>query len=275
MITIMKIKTPLNRPCLSIFVISVAILFFCFQAFGQEEIEVSFVNNRISPPAEEKFIPTDALATPWRSSGCQINTRSPELDCYTVSAEERMVSHILTLYDENGLLWHRFSVSSESPVYFFKYKKEGFLPFATGGLRDWPMTVFLRMVGESPNWYKVEVNETTRETKYAPKTDRMWSKTSWSYWLYFRTSFEVDFSLTPLYDKPDGRILDETSDLDTELKSVFIKAEGDWAYVVTSQNQKRYEGWIRWREGRNLLVKIPYFNVSEVPEDETEDEENL
>lgn len=269
----MKTKHLLSRSCLSMFVISVAILIFCFQAFGQE-IEVSFDNIRISPPAEEEFIPTDALATPWRSSGCQINTRSPELDCYTVTFEERTARHILTLYDENGSLWHRFSVSPDSPVYFFKYKKEGFLPFATCCFKDWPTTVFLRMVGESSNWYKVEVNEKTQETKFAPKTDRMWGKTSWSYWLYWGTSIDVDFKLTPLYDKPNGQILEESSDLDTVKKSVFIKAEDDWAYVVTSQDQKRYEGWIRWREGRKLLIK-PSFNLTEVPEDKIEGGEDF
>lgn len=112
------------------------------------------------------------------------------------------------------------------------------------------------MVGESTNWYEVEVNEKTRATKFVLKNDPMWAKTTWSYLLAAMRLFRFEKNEQQLRDKPGGNIIKESADL-RFYSFKFIKTEGDWAFVE-GYKTKTYQGWIRWREGRNMLVTHPF-----------------
>jgi hypothetical protein len=206
-----------------------------------------------SSPAEEKFQETDALAVPWRSSGCPTDTyviREP--NCHLVTGNEWSSSHMMSLYNEDGSLWYHFSVDPKSSDYFGRNKKKVFLPFAT--YPDYADVVILRLVGESPHWYKVEVNEETQATKFILKSDPMWAKTRWSYWLAEMKIFKLNEDQPPLRDKPDGQVIEESAKLRVD-KVTFLSADGDWAYVKGYSYQKKYQGWIRWRKGRDILIK--------------------
>lgn len=208
-------------------------------------------NNDLLPPAEEKFEEATDLIVPWRSSGCStMNREFREPDCHLVTGREWTSSEVVTLYNEDGSLWYRFSLNAKSPDYFVRNTKTGFLPFAT--FPAGADTVILRQTGESPNWYKVEVNEETRAAKFVLKNDPMWAKTKWSYWLYQMQSFKYtdDF---PLLDKPNGKTIEESAGLQFETVK-FLKADGDWAFVEGYIHPKAYRGWIRWRKGRDILV---------------------
>lgn len=127
------------------------------------------------------------------------------------------------------------------------------------------------MVGESPHWYEVEVNEETRATKFVLKSDPMWAKTKWSYWLAKIRFFKFGDSEPPLRDKPNGEVIEESANLRFySLK--FLKADGDWAYVE-GYKSKTYRGWIRWRKGRDMLVKDS-FNLFNVAKPKIQMEEN-
>jgi hypothetical protein len=227
----------------------IAIYCGCF-SFAQN---IPNSKNETVPPSAEKFEASGDLVVPWRDSGCfRLNFKFNEPGCHIVTAEEYKNSDKLSIYNEDGSLWHRFSLTYQKPDYFLRDKKMSFLPFSTGSVPGDPGLVILRMVGESAHWYEVEVNETTRATKFVLKSDPMWAKTTWSYWFYFGSNLKIDNQKVKLLDKPDGEIIEESANWSVN-RVRFLKSEGDWAFVETVDG-KKYQGWIRWRNGRNILV---------------------
>lgn len=251
----MKIKTYPFRQLFTFFFVIFASIVFFLPVIAQNSAKIE--DNKLLPPLEEKFEIATDLVVPWRSSGCYIGTiRVQEAGCHRVTEKESLSSDMLNLYNEDGTLWYRFSVQPSSPDYYLRNPKLGFLPFGT-----YPkivMGVFLRMVGESPNWYEVEVNEETRATKFVLKNEpMMWAKTKWSYWLMEINLLKFIGEQQQLRDKSDGKIIEESADAKFE-NVKFIKADGDWAYVEGGVYQKTYRGWIRWRKDRDILVKDLY-----------------
>jgi hypothetical protein len=241
-------------------------LLFLFAAssaivFSQNRSDLKI--DSVSPPAEEKFQASADLVSPWRSSGCNplADKEFRELNCYQVSDADWRKSDVLTLYNADGTIWYRFSLTYDSAIHFLKNTKSGFLPFSTPYADD--HIVLLRMVSESSNWYEVEVNEKTRATKFVSKNDAMWATTKWSYWI-FESLFLKFGDTQKLLDKPDGEVIKESSDFIFD-KVKVLKVEGDWAYVRNVAQPKEYYGWIRWRKGRNILVGCLY-NDNKVPE---------
>ncbi len=219
---------------------------------GQEKL--SSDSKKLLPPIAEIFEKTDGLALPWRSSGCSaINPVLNKPNCQEISRAEWDASDALTLYNEDGSIWYHFSIEPTNSNYFGKSRKEGFLPFASylgrtvGG-------VFLRMISESPNWYKVEVNEDTQATKYILKSDPKWAKRDWEHLFILMKYFRAKENAPELLDKPDGKVTEESAGL-TWSHLQFIKTEGDWAYVFGVGDSKLYYGWIRWRQNREILVR--------------------
>ena len=214
--------------------------------------------NHIYSPAEEKFQKANDLVSPWRSSGCNlIYPEFREPGCYFVRDDVWRKSDILTLYNADGTVWYRFSLTYQSPDYFLKDTKMGFIPFATPyGYSGSPQIVLLRMTSESADWYEVEVNENTRATKFVLKSDPMWATTKWSYWLYESGILRLRGKHS-LLDKPNGDVIKETSGYEID-KVKLLKVEGDWAYVGEFGKVNDYHGWVRWRKGRDILVVCLY-----------------
>ena len=140
----------------------------------------------ILPPEKEKFTENTDLLTPWIDTFCD-NLNHDIPDC-NASTDIGMYNRV-SLHNADGSLWYRFSVVPREPDSFIgsgdvrAIKKVGFVPFKTNewNHRGAPARLILRITGESPNWYEVEINEQTRETKFAPKYyPHMWAKTSWA-----------------------------------------------------------------------------------------------
>ena len=201
----------------------------------------------ISPPAEEHFEKASDLIVPWSETGCHAVDVVSGNPCYVVTVDERRAREIAIIYNADGSIWLRFSLHAKK-IDLIREKPNDFVPFAIDGT-----VVFLRMVGDSKNWYEVEVNENTRAVKFILKSDPVWAKTTWDYWLHVSISLEVDSARSPLLDKPNGKIIEVSANIPFT-RVGFIKAEGDWAYVSMYSNQKEYYGWIRWRKGRDILV---------------------
>ncbi len=241
-----------------IFLFSILIfsLFLCSAVFAQDK-NVSSVNDEILSPANEKFQPATDLVSPWRSSGCNFPHLIQESGCYEIPTGTWFKAHIMNLYNEDASLWYRFSTNPGDALFYGKNTKMGFLPFATSTYdRE---IVILRMVGESPHWYQVEINEDTQKTKFVLKSDAMmWVKSTWNHWLVKMEGFTLKNSDALLLDEPDGKVIEEASPIRFQ-NYTFIKADGDWAYVEAAQNLGRskgivYKGWIRFRKGREMLI---------------------
>lgn len=223
------------------------------------------------PPSQEEFSESSDLLAPWRETGCyRGNPLHKEPNCRIITSSEFLKADALSLYDEKGALWYHFSLSLKKDNYFLKNRKPGFAPLAPElrEIRDYeplfpPDFVILRMVAESKHWYEVEVNEKTKETKFVLKSDPMWAKTNWSYWLYFNINLKINGNKVKLLDNPDGKVLESSANITFDLLT-FVKAEGDWAFVEGYDNNKKYFGWIRWRKDRDFLVGC-IFNDNKVP----------
>lgn len=217
----------------------------------------------IIPPAKEKFVESDDLVFPWRESDRACVNRVNYLgignigDCgQLITVDVYLKATTLTLYNADGTVWYTFSISSKDPKskYFRDNKKIGFKPFAAFP-EDWPNTVVLRMVGESPHWYEVEINEQSSATKFVLKSDPMWAKTTWDDLFTWSFTLEVNQDRNKLRDKPDGAVIKDYADLHFT-RLLFKKLDGDWVYVegrTDSMSASKY-GWIRWRKGREVIV---------------------
>ena len=261
-----------------------------FQVLAQDRKDSEKV--RLRPPSEQEFQNATDLVVPWRSAGCHLNFDFNEPNCYDMTGKEYQKAAILTLYNADGSLWYRFSVQPGQPDYFLRNTKMNFLPFSTdvGFIKEpqnyptcgvsVPSAVILRMVGESKDWYKVEVNEETRETKFVLKSDKLWTKTSWSYWLFQDRNIEVNTDITKLYDKPDGEVIGGFALSMGQQRFTVDKVEGDWLLgsphkplFVPTLGTKVGSSWIRWRKGRDILVGS-IFTGRKIPDIKLEDDDN-
>lgn len=212
----------------------------------------------IEKPENEKFHAASELVIPWRDShrGCDGGSRYKRPNCPDVKFPENDQRVNLSLYNADGTLWYRFNVEFKGGV-APDFLSDKFKPLAPKTRKDHLAgTVVLRLVGESSNWYKVEINEETRETKFIQKADVNWAKVSWEFMFNWTARIWVDQKLVKLRDKPDGKIIEKYSE--TRMNWIlFEKLEGDWMYVAGSnilEPKGPFYGWIRWREGRNILV---------------------
>jgi hypothetical protein len=261
-----------SKNYLPVFYLSVSVfsvlIFCCSPLFAQNLIASK---DEIHAPSEEEFSAAFDVLAPWRETGCgRGNILYKEPNCPVIRNDVYVMADTLTLYDKDGDLWYRFSLTPSKDDYLLKNKRDEFSPLAMPFLTInpyLPRKVLLRMTGESEHWYEVEINEKTRETKFALKTDPMWAKTNWSYWLYHWTNLKIDGAKVKLLDKPDGKVIESSAEIEFDTVK-FLKADGDWAYVEGYHNNREYAGWVCWRDGRDILVGC-IFNDNKVPESKT------
>lgn len=248
----MKIK--MRNYVLSFLMLYIA--FCCIPVSAQVVVDHD-LSDKIASPADEEFQKATDFVSPWRDSGCNLAPLIQEPGCYKVPVDKYPKANVLTLNNEDGSRWYQFNINWSDPDFYRKDMKSGFLPFAT--LFHTKRVIILRMVGESPHWYQVEVNEKTQETKYVSKSDPMWTKSTWSHWLAAMEGFVPKDSDNVLLDKPDGKVIENAAKIKFE-EYTFLEADGDWVYVEAAEHKGNfrglvYKGWIRFRKGRELLVK--------------------
>lgn len=245
-------------------------LFSNHPARGQNA--VTETRDKTEIPAREKFAVSHEVVIPWRDSdnGCDgVRSAVKWPDCPELDGTERNLRSTLTLYNEDGTLWYRFSILwTNDGAPDFVGKDVDFYPLApkkrTEGLASY---VVLRLVGESAHWYEVEVNEQTRATKFILKSDPNWTKASWGFLFNWSRRIYVDQDRVKLRDKPGGEVIKEYQNFHYDAL-IFRKIDGDWIYVEGIRNYftpNLYYGWIRWRKGRDILVGS-ILNNNKIPE---------
>jgi len=246
---------------ISIHLIRATLIFMLAFVSSAQEVRLPQTGTETSPKTE-KFVAASALMIPHRSLGatCWALTPNPKPDCKPGSLQDWQRNHFLTLYNADGSIWFSFSVDPQNPDHFVHRANKGFRPlgptqftYASGEVFV-PDLVVLRLSGESPNWYQVEVNEDSLETKFVSKGDPSWAKVGWDD--VFNMSFNVYINpaITRVFDKPEGNAILECSKVaPTELQ--FGKLDGDWMLVNEKfPSDETCRGWIRWRKGRQILV---------------------
>lgn len=261
------------------FRIRLATMVFIFSLFNVFVFSQNLTdsNDDYISPKEERFEKTTGLITPWRETGCHhldtipyiINIKPADLPKCNEVLKKYKDSHMLTLYNEDGTVWYNFSIAftAEREKKFWRNRKKGFHPFAEGSpVSKGPSIhtfIILRLVGKSDNWYKVEINEETQETKYVLKDDPMWTKIGADYWLVSSGKVFLNKDKLMLYDKPNGKVIEKSRDTIHQELRVF-KVDGDWIYTETRHKYtgEKISGWIRWQKGRKLLVGSIFNNFN-------------
>lgn len=229
------------------------------------------VDNKVHPPEKEDFTNSSDLLQPNINRVCEISPSDPrylEL-CDSVTPKDIEANHRLSLYNEDGSLWYRFSIIPKYPDSFIgertqsdhgKMRKEGFSPFFSDrGFDEARAQLVLPIRRESKNWYEVEVNQNTKETKYAPKfIPTMWQKITLSHWYWSCRRLEFDGAVLKLHDKPNGTRRLATEFIDFTFGH-YQRTETDWVLVLTEGLGVRYFGWIRARQDDQILVKCYRF----------------
>jgi hypothetical protein len=118
--------------------------------FAQNQIASK---DEIHPPIEEKFSPAFDVLAPRRDTGCgRGNILYKEPNCPVIRNDEYVKADTLTLYEGDGNLWFRFSLTPSKDDYLLKNKKDEFSPLAMPFMTInpyLPRKVLLRMTGES------------------------------------------------------------------------------------------------------------------------------
>lgn len=258
----------LTKPNLVAYIILLCLIGFTLPHIRGQKMQEGTKGVDPPPPKEEKFVPSQDLVGTWRSIGCgKIVDERPEHGCSKIEySKEFQSSFVFTLYNSDGTIWWRASLVGEAN-HFWVHKNQGFQPFAINSKTN-PDGIVLRMVAESKNWFEVEINERTRKTKYIWRKDPAWAKTPWEFWLKLGVTLRVPDKEEPFRDQPDGKVLDGSGSRNSDWVT-FLKRDGDWAYVEDTNPYglapSRVRGWIRWRNGRELLVGC-YLNNDDLPE---------
>lgn len=240
-------------------------ILFVSHASGQ--VAGPITQRPIDPPQKEVFKSQGGLVGSWLGCSKMPDDR-PEHGCNkTVWAEEFQSAQNFTLFNADGSVWWHASRLQNSAyrqigLEWFGDGKKDFEPFFFD-----TRNIVLRLVAESSNWFEVEINETTRQTKFVHKKDPAWAKTDWEIWLKQEGTIVVPDEQR-LRDAPNGKIVESTKDRVLGERVRVLWTDGDWAFVETIEaplsNEERFRGWIRWKRDRDLLIGC-YLNHRRTP----------
>ena len=208
-----------------IFIILTFLFTFALAVFAQG------LNNKksILPPSEEVFRLTDGLIT------------------LVIGKNINKFSDTVRIYNDDGSLWYEFSYLESHPLYYKNNSNKEFKPF--GGI-DYGIT--LKLKGVSENWYEVVVNEDTQETKYTSIRDPFLRRERWQKYIQISPYVLFNKAENPLREIPDGQI--KTLEISDSDRFVVKWIEGDWLKVLRKPSQGNDLGWVRWKNGNDILI---------------------
>jgi hypothetical protein len=191
-------------------------------------------------PSQEEFKPAFGQIRDSVGLGKRIGDDQKETDTYRI-------------YNEDGSLWYEFSSYKSSPLYLKSNPNKDFKPIRIKLVRH---GADLELIGESKNWYKVIINDETRDYKYVWKNDPMFGFSSWESLISSALLVKFDKEKNLLLDSPNGK--PKNIQIPAEIEFFFIyKLFGDW--LLVHQNLKSGEqisGWIKWKENNTLLIRF-------------------
>lgn len=156
-------------------------------------------------------------------------------------------------FNADRSIWFEFPVTSEY------VENEAFRPFAQK--LDYSVLV-LKCVSEDDTQFEVIVNETSGLRKFIRKSDQLFQFQRWED--HILDLFAVDFDQTK---NPLRRTPSENAPLVQPVEQVFyqpVEIRKNWLKVRLedtggSKPKARGTGWIKWREGDELLIEFFYF----------------
>ncbi|SHM74258.1 hypothetical protein [Flavobacterium saccharophilum] len=137
-------------------------------------------------------------------------------------------------------------------------KSEGLI---NSGLASYGTTLKFTVIESNPKYFKVILNETTKEIGYIKPIKSIKKQYDYKSWKSYLQSVQMInlFSKEVLYDKPMGS---KTIILDYHCAFKVIDVQNEWAeikpvdYNVGSEKCKDIQGWIKWRNNDKITIKI-------------------
>ncbi len=213
---------------------------------------------RLNSPDKEKFTEVaSGLMIPRliRQQTCGVLTPNPEPPCREIiSVKEQHEYSNVSLYNSDGSIWLELNIIPDDPQYF-KVDLSSFSPvfpnskFKIDTSKFYGLVV-LRVVGESSDWYEVEINETTRQKKFILKNDPMWARVDWYDLFNMSVHIYIDPNSTTVLDAPNGKPIE--CRFENLKRHIFSRLDGEW--MLVNKGPTGCEGWIRWRNGKRMLV---------------------
>lgn len=179
------------------------------------------------------------------------------LDLVTVDGSRTkrgMFGDTIKLYDSEGNLWWEYSLDSNGT-----HPLPANLPKRVNLI--FPDNFrFFKLTALSENWYQVEIDSVTGESKFMRIDDPFLRRDGIELRLKLSPYLCFDRATNPLRIEKAGATVDAEF-ADSKVKAVAI--DGDWAQVEVLDEELKNNSiaplfWVRWKKANKLLVSIGY-----------------
>jgi hypothetical protein len=174
---------------------------------------------------------------------------------------ENPSKELLRFYERDNSVWHEFTFYYDDSDGHFEYENENFQPFS---FHPDYFILALRLMGQDSKYYEVIVNEEKSLRKYVKKNDRRFKFVTWESHILGTFAIDFDKNLNPIRQSPNGSpknvgtIVIERYDAKS-FDGDWLKVEWDVSGSEHDNDGRKDSGWIRWRDGRILLIDWFYF----------------
>jgi len=179
----------------------------------------------------------------------------------TLSEEYKKPDDFIRFYNADGSLWYEFTFYYDDSDGKYEYENDNFRPFS---FHPDYFTLALKLIGEKSNYYEVVVNEETKLKKYIKKNDKNLKFETWENHILKTFAIEFNQKENPIRETPNGTLKKvDLSKIErfgaVEFKGEWLKINWDTEKNTDSDSKKTDFGWIKWKEGENLLIDWFYF----------------
>lgn len=176
----------------------------------------------------------------------------------------------IRIYNSDGSPWYEFSYYDEEGFDELANLNTDFKPFA---FHPDYLLLGLRVVGEDDRRYEVVVNEESDLRKFVRKDDDNLMYEEFGPNILTAFAIEFDPAANPLLDARAGKKIETDYSKITRFEPSQV--DGDWLRLdwkpqekdekagnsaVSPDKSSDATGWIRWRKGTKMLVKIYYIS---------------
>lgn len=170
---------------------------------------------------------------------------------------------IVRLFNKDGSLWYSFSFYDDSDIKFDGSNTD-FNPFAFH--QDNFLLVF-KCVGVVGEWYQVIVNENSGLRKFVKKDDPLFTFQKWEDHIINLFAVGVDGSTNPVLSRPENgervQVPKGVNFYPDRIDGVWLRIRWDESESEEANNTNRKQGmrygWIRWKDGNNIIIELFYF----------------
>jgi hypothetical protein len=152
----------------------------------------------------------------------------------------------LIIYDQSGNIWTVFSFKGSLSSNLSKMQP---LAKDTNTYR-----LAFNCIGITDKYYKVIVNENSRDVKYIKVQNASFQLKTWQEYILTCFSVDFDFQHNPL----KTRASDNAKEIFYNKDGIYhpIKFQGDWVKLKWGDETNWHYGWVRWRKNDALILEV-------------------